>query len=169
MYTHPNYDDVITGAPYIPGKYTRFGDVTTLTNQSDDLFTIFGVGDEVLLRFDASAEPPVPAGFVREYIVTTYVGMCEMLGGGLMRARAHTHLLFLAAIHADLYSILCAPQHVSSNNFYKFQRNPFLTPMTVEPLPFFDMTAFPYDSAQEGYPTGEPYDSYRAQFNTRAQ
>lgn len=124
-YTHPDYTQVITGGPYIPGTYTRYGDVKALVSTSDDLFAIWGTGDEVFMRFDATAEPPVPAGKVRQYVF--------ML-----------------------------------NNFYKDMHNP-LSINNVEPLPFFAMTAYPYNTSAEGYPTGEPYDSYRATYNTRVK
>jgi hypothetical protein len=41
------------------------------------------------------------------------------------------------------------------------------TPDTVEPLPFKDMTAYPY-SAAECYPHGEAFRQYRDRFNTRS-
>lgn len=52
-----------------PGRYTRFGDVTPLLGAVDDRFVIMGSGDALTLRFDASLLPPVPEGYVRDYLV----------------------------------------------------------------------------------------------------
>ena len=37
---------------YFPGNYTRYGDVTPLLDQTDDKFVIYGLGDELDLRFN---------------------------------------------------------------------------------------------------------------------
>ena len=71
-YTHPDYyQTIVSGGSveYLPGNYTRYGDVTELVMTSDDRFAIFGVGDEVLLQFDASTEKGLPAGRTRKYVV----------------------------------------------------------------------------------------------------
>jgi len=59
--------------PYIPGAYTRYGDVKDLVSTSDDLVAIFGTGDEVFMKFLAANESPVAAGLVRKYFLMTYV------------------------------------------------------------------------------------------------
>jgi tetratricopeptide (TPR) repeat protein len=49
------------------GNYTRLGDVTPLVEGIDDQFVIFGSGEEIAAEFDASALPPLPAGWKRDY------------------------------------------------------------------------------------------------------
>jgi len=43
---------------YLPGNYTRFGDVTPLLQRQDDKFVIFGSGDEIVLRFNQATKAP---------------------------------------------------------------------------------------------------------------
>ena len=50
------------------GMATRYGDVTELLTASDDCFVIFTGGDEVSIRFDASALPAVQPGWERDYL-----------------------------------------------------------------------------------------------------
>ena len=52
-----------------PGLYTRFGDVTELMQSPDDRFAIMGSGDELTLRFDASAFPPAAPGHTRHFVL----------------------------------------------------------------------------------------------------
>ena len=52
---------------FFPGDYTRYGDVTPLLGATDDMFAIFGGGDEVVLRFDQAGA--VPEGMTRRYVV----------------------------------------------------------------------------------------------------
>jgi tetratricopeptide (TPR) repeat protein len=52
-----------------PGLYTRYGEVNELLNQTDDKLAILGSGDEVTLLFDATALPPLPAGWSRDYLL----------------------------------------------------------------------------------------------------
>ena len=52
---------------YMPGYYTRFGDVTPLLKFQDDKFAIFGSGDEIVLRFDQTAKGP--KGTSRRYLL----------------------------------------------------------------------------------------------------
>ena len=51
------------------GVYTRYGDVTELVQAADDRFVIMAAGDEVTLRFPASAFGPVPSGCVRTFLL----------------------------------------------------------------------------------------------------
>ncbi|UCE60349.1 MAG: CRTAC1 family protein, partial [Phycisphaerales bacterium] len=50
------------------GYFTRFGDVTPLLATPDNMFVIFGPGDELTMRFDAAGLPEVPAGWTRDFI-----------------------------------------------------------------------------------------------------
>jgi hypothetical protein len=52
-----------------PGRYTRTGDVRELLSAVDDVFVISRPGDEIALSFDASALPPLPAGWRRTYLL----------------------------------------------------------------------------------------------------
>ncbi len=52
-----------------PGRYTRFGDVRELLARSDDVYVISRPGDELALSFDATALPPLPAGWTRTYLL----------------------------------------------------------------------------------------------------
>ena len=50
------------------GMFTRYGDVTPLLAQADDMYVIFGPGDELSLRFDATSLPDLPAGWTRDFV-----------------------------------------------------------------------------------------------------
>lgn len=65
------YDQVSRFGPWARhrGFYTRYGSVEPLLTAVDDRFVIFGAGDEVALEFDATALPPVPDGWKRDYLV----------------------------------------------------------------------------------------------------
>lgn len=64
-----DYHTVSATGPYAraAGHYTRYGDVRALVAQADDRFVIMGSGDEVAVDFDASALPPVPEGWRRNW------------------------------------------------------------------------------------------------------
>jgi hypothetical protein len=51
------------------GLYTRYGDVRPLLSTVDDRFVIMGSGDELVLRFDPSGLPTVPAGWRRDFLL----------------------------------------------------------------------------------------------------
>jgi len=64
--------DQLTGDPrwnQHPGRYTRYGDVRPLLTDADDRYVILGAGDCVRLSFDASALPPLPEGWTRDYLL----------------------------------------------------------------------------------------------------
>jgi tetratricopeptide (TPR) repeat protein len=52
-----------------PGLYTRYGDVRPLLAEVDDRLLILGSGDEIRLSFDASALPPLPPGWRRDFLL----------------------------------------------------------------------------------------------------
>jgi Flp pilus assembly protein TadD len=64
-----DYDDVSLTGPFQRqrGSYTRFGDVTPLLTKVDDRFAIFGSGEEIAAEFDATALPPLPPHWKRDY------------------------------------------------------------------------------------------------------
>lgn len=53
----------------VPGLYTQFGDVRELVAAVDDRLVIMGSGDELRLRFDPRALPPLAAGWKRDFLV----------------------------------------------------------------------------------------------------
>jgi Tfp pilus assembly protein PilF len=67
------YEDVTREPQWaaIEGAFTRYGDVLPLLGASDDMYAVFGPGDEVALQFDATAAPPVPLGWTRDFIIYT--------------------------------------------------------------------------------------------------
>ncbi|MGE5414462.1 MAG: FG-GAP-like repeat-containing protein [Syntrophomonadaceae bacterium] len=65
------HDDVARGPRWadMAGRYTRFGDVRNLLTTADDRFVVMKGGDAVRLAFDASALPPLPEGWTRDYVI----------------------------------------------------------------------------------------------------
>lgn len=51
------------------GAYTKFGEVTPLLNEKDDMFVITRSGDEIEASFDVSSLPQLPVGWTRDYFV----------------------------------------------------------------------------------------------------
>jgi hypothetical protein len=49
--------------------YTRYGDVRELVGDVDDRLVIMDSGDELALRFAASAFPPLKPGWTRDYLL----------------------------------------------------------------------------------------------------
>jgi len=64
---HYDYGTVSADSPWLPfpGRYTRYGDVGELLEQTDDRSVILAPGDEIALEFDASALPPLAKGWTR--------------------------------------------------------------------------------------------------------
>ena len=69
-YERFHYDQVTTDGPWnqARGLHTRYGDVRQLLTAADDMYVIFGPGDELALQFDATAVPPSPSGWRRSFI-----------------------------------------------------------------------------------------------------
>lgn len=65
-----DYDDVsVTGSWNPPaGLFTRYGDVTPLLAAPDNMYVIFGPGDELSMRFNAATLPKLPVGWTRDFI-----------------------------------------------------------------------------------------------------
>ena len=51
------------------GSYTRYGDVQTLLLKLDDMFVITRSGDEIEALFEVDHLPPLPEGWIRDYLV----------------------------------------------------------------------------------------------------
>ncbi len=51
------------------GMYTRLGDVRELLSDVDDRYVVLKGGDAVRLEFDAKALPPLPDGWVRDWLL----------------------------------------------------------------------------------------------------
>ncbi|MGB6131840.1 MAG: FG-GAP-like repeat-containing protein [Acidobacteriaceae bacterium] len=64
-----DYDRISQTGPFLwaRGMYTRYGDVTPLLRKIDDRYVIFGTGEEIDAEFRATALPPLPAGWTRDY------------------------------------------------------------------------------------------------------
>ena len=67
------YQDVSAQSPWRPieGAFTRFGNVLTLLEHSDDMYVIMGPGDETTLQFDASSADSLPPGWRRDFLLYT--------------------------------------------------------------------------------------------------
>ena len=64
--------EAVSAAPAWPamaGPFTRYGDVRDLLTAADDRQAVMGSGDELALSF--AAPPPPPAGWVRDYVVSS--------------------------------------------------------------------------------------------------
>ncbi|HEX6466681.1 MAG TPA: FG-GAP-like repeat-containing protein [Terriglobales bacterium] len=63
------YEEVSMTGPYARhvGQYTKYGDVLPLLTKADDHYVIFGSGEEVMVDFDPSRLPALPAGWERDY------------------------------------------------------------------------------------------------------
>jgi hypothetical protein len=69
-----DYGEVAAEPPWLPlpGRYTRYGDVRELLTAPDDRSVILAAGDELALRFDATALPAVPAGWLRTVFLESH-------------------------------------------------------------------------------------------------
>jgi cytochrome c-type biogenesis protein CcmH/NrfG len=66
-----DYSQVSTEQPWLrlEGLFTRFGDVTELLQEPDDMYVVFGPGDEITVEFDVSEAPPLPEGWRRDFLL----------------------------------------------------------------------------------------------------
>ena len=110
---------------FASGNFTRYGDVTQLLSDADDMYVIGMQGDMVSLHFPIADLAPIADGMERDYF------------------------FYVAAWFKD----------EPSNWGYGF-------PFTVDPLPFRNMTGFPYPST-ESYPYDNEHLNYIQQYNTR--
>ena len=73
------YDDAKTESVPVTkwkGNLTRLGDVTELLRAADDRFVLCGPGDEIIVTFDATKLPELPAGWKRSFVLQTR-GYCK--------------------------------------------------------------------------------------------
>lgn len=53
----------------LAGFYTRYGDVHPMLGAADDRYVVMKGGDSIRLEFDASALPPLPRGWERDWLL----------------------------------------------------------------------------------------------------
>ena len=68
VFVHDEVDSAPRWAD-MAGLYTRYGPVRDLLTSADDRYVVLKGGDAVRLAFDASALPPLPAGWARDYVL----------------------------------------------------------------------------------------------------
>lgn len=76
IFSWPETYSPLASFKVMPGRYTRFGDVRELLRHHDDQFVVFGPGDRIRLRVDASRLAPPAAGKRRTFLLKTG-GYCK--------------------------------------------------------------------------------------------
>ena len=68
-----DYSDVTRQQRWLPlkGLFTRYGDVVPLLKRADDMYVVFGPGDEITVNFDTTGAPPLPRGWRRDFLLYT--------------------------------------------------------------------------------------------------
>jgi len=107
------------------GAFTKYGDVTPLLLEADNMYVIGMQGDKVCMKFSTENLSPLEEGMERDYF------------------------LFVACWFKD----------PPGNWGYGFD-------WTVDPLPFLNMSGFPYPST-ENYPYDQEHLNYLQEYNTR--
>lgn len=67
-----DYSTVVTTGQLwrdLVGNYTRYGDVTPLLTEADDMYVIKNAGDETTVEFDAQGIPDLREGWQRDYLI----------------------------------------------------------------------------------------------------
>ena len=118
-------EQIVTSPSPVTGNFTRYGDVTPLLLNADDIFVIGMQGDQVSLQFPTASLAPLEDGMERDYF------------------------LFVACWFKD----------PPGNWGYGFD-------FTVDPMPFRNMSGFPYPSS-ESYPQDDAHLQYLRDYNTR--
>jgi plasmid maintenance system killer protein len=114
-----------TGFSDVEGKFTRYGDVSELLLDDDDMFVIGKQGDEVSLHFLIDKIAPPEEGVERDFF----------------------------------FFVACWFKDTPDNWGYGFD-------FAIEPLPFRNMSGFPYTDA-ESYPYDAEHTIYLQEYNTR--
>ena len=125
IYPQANLYKAFTTGSVASGNFTRYGDVTSLILDADDMFVIGKQGDEVSLVFTDDLAPP-EEGMERDCFLFVSLWFKDELG----------------------------------NWGYGFN-------FTVDPLPFQEMTGFPYPLDSESYPNDDAHLNYLQEYNTR--
>jgi len=75
-----DYDIVEATAPFhvLRGRYTRYGPVAELLQRFDDCYVLVAPGDEIAVRFDASALPPPGPGWERSFVLVSHAWCKDM-------------------------------------------------------------------------------------------
>ena len=77
IYDHDRLE--LVAVSRLAGRLTRTGDVTALLRERDDMFVIFGPGDEITVSFETAGLPDLPPGWVRSFVLHTS-GYCKDCG-----------------------------------------------------------------------------------------
>ena len=66
-----DYNEVETEKQWrdLTGHYTRYGEVTPLLEEIDDIYVILNAGDEMTVEFDMAGLPPLEEGWERDFIL----------------------------------------------------------------------------------------------------
>ncbi len=66
-----DYNEVETAGQWrdLAGHYTRYGEVTSLLKEIDDMYVILNAGDEMTVEFNAEGLPPLETGWKRDFIL----------------------------------------------------------------------------------------------------
>ncbi|MCK5370499.1 MAG: ASPIC/UnbV domain-containing protein, partial [Cyclobacteriaceae bacterium] len=66
-----DYREVSIGQKWrdLTGTYTRYGDVTELLQEADDMYIIANAGDETTISFDAAKLPKLHEGWKRDFLI----------------------------------------------------------------------------------------------------
>ena len=66
-----DYYEVSTGQKWrdLTGTYTRYGDVTELLQEADDMYIIANAGDETTISFDVDKFPKLKDGWKRDFLI----------------------------------------------------------------------------------------------------
>ncbi len=86
-----DYGEVSTGKKWrdLTGTYTRYGDVSELLQEADDMYIIANAGDETTISFDATQLPKLERGWKRDFLIYS-VGWVK--DGDLNTAKGQTVL-----------------------------------------------------------------------------
>jgi hypothetical protein len=126
IYPHANLYQTFTTDSVSSGNFTRYGDVTPLVLNADDMFVIGKQGDTVSLVFPAADLAPPAEGMERDCFFFVSLWFKDETG----------------------------------NWGYGFN-------FTVDPLPFQNMSGFPYPLDTESYPNDDAHLNYLQEYNTR--
>jgi hypothetical protein len=108
------------------GAFTRYGDVTTLLQDTDDMYIIGRQGDQTHIQFNSKNLPELAENMERDYF----------------------------------FVVACWFKDPPDAWGYGFT-------FTVNPLPFLNMTGFPYNTNNENYPYDKEHNTYLNNYNTR--